>query len=230
MFWRYVASHPGPIPWYAYLRLVTAAVNLSLGVWILYRTRKNYQEIKKARQAMRDFQEAETEQIRLAAEARIRGYVEQTMRVHIERARMRELREAPTDAPTAANPEGILIDPRAFNFFEYAALVDTRTTEQKMNAKRKAKANLERVVTALKCKPVASPYEPAFSLTAKDGTRFIVDTSYIYRVGAVRAEQTCYQIAVMCPCEEKVATALLQLNRNPEIFYTLKNFQGTWVC
>ena len=218
-FLRYVASHPGSLGHgVVYLRLLFPATNLSLGVWILYRTREAYREIKRAQQARDAATELERQRL-----ARIFQQIEEVHRLR---------RIARNEHPFIAN----LADPAGImgGYFDAVELIENnRTPEENANIKAKAAANLTRVVKALNCTPVSGAFGfaiPAFEFKTKDGTHFVVDTHYIHKLGPIRHEMTCYNLAVPCPLEEKIATALLQLNRNPEIFDMMKNFQGRWIC
>jgi hypothetical protein len=211
-FLKYVASHPGSLSfWFTYLRLGFPITNLSCGIWILYRTKKSYEALTKAMQARDAEIELERQHLVRLHERQVEQFARMEMMCRIERMQ---------------------------RVLDYPMTPDERTPEQRANATAKARVKLANVVKALKCKQVCIPgmgVEPSwaelsFELRTKDGTHFRVDASYIYRIGPIRHDVTCYQVSVPCPAEEKIATALLQLNRDPKIFDLLKNFHGRWVC
>lgn len=129
-------------------------------------------------------------------------------------------------------------DPAAFaalNFPVWVEVVETDSTpEQRKLANAKAYTNLQRVVRALKCKLAPGLLPMSYQLDTKDGMHFIVDPHYIHRCVpgdfvAYYSDKTCYQVYPQCPGAEKVATALLQLNRNSSYFDFLKNRPGEYV-
>lgn len=228
MFFRYTASHPGS--WgHSLFYLILSSINAFAFGWVVYHVRKAWAQIRRHREGIMTDQER----------AQLVYLEDQRAMIRLQRellARITEPDPAPTEpapGPTIANPAAIPVTYHQFLYHQFFTTFDPpdrRTPEQRMNAEKKAAVNLARIVEHLKCEPFPNPTldQPAYILRAK-GWVFVVDPSYIMRLHAVGHERTCYQLGVTCPRAEKVATALLQLHRNPSFFDFLKNCPGQWL-
>jgi hypothetical protein len=253
LFWSYVVSHPGSfwvydVPFLVCFRFFLSIFNIGVAVFMTCSSIRTYRSIKDSRRRLEEARQA----LEVAREAQRRAFERLLIAQNVPPDRLdaavEQLMIGPTyihrfaDGAARLYPGAILLvnadefevmDDGVPTVFDPVNLcfrhADLLSEAQRKIASEKAAANLHSIVTALNCKPARGTRYTgtAFQLKTKTA-EFVVDRGHIYNLRT--GENTCYQISPSVPHAEKIATALLQLHRDPKMFDFLKDNHGRYTC